>query len=519
MVDKQKPEKVDQESPAADMDVGPDPQLDTDQQRTTDRANNSFNSGTDDDETLVGPPVDTLLFQELSSRYDIGKELGKGGMGVVHLATHRNLNRLVAIKRILDADEESLKRFVTEAHSLAKLNHVNIVQVYDFAYDFEGPFLVLEYVSGGSLLDRLKDGKLSVKDSIHIMCQLCDALTLAHDKGIIHRDIKPANILLTEDGIPKLTDFGLARVWGPSKGQTDKGQGMGTPDYMSPEQWEDATSVDERSDLFSLAATFYRMITGRSYRMITGKKSLAIPDGILQNLRAPLLKALAFQPEDRFNNVSDFKTELQGITFSDGPNRVCPRCKFAYPSNHESCSDCGELTTTVSFSGPSPIVYEPDSTTFTPVHSESLVTLNETQHGRTPYGQAILGSELRIRQRLNGCDGYSSSLYQKFQKERCHLGFETVDWSHILQLVRDSHAFEIQPQELLGCPDEYGGALRALSEVLQKRIEALNKSIYMSKSGNRLDEVILERTRLSKRHKEAKQDWLTARSAYLDEAT
>ena len=122
--------------------------------------------------------------------YLIGEPLGQGGMGAVLLATDRQLKRKVAIKRILGPMAQSktaLQRFVTEAQSIAKLNHFNIVQVYEFGRDAEGPLLVLEYVGGGSLLDKLKDGKLEIEEAVDITCQLCDALGKAHGAGIIHR--------------------------------------------------------------------------------------------------------------------------------------------------------------------------------------------------------------------------------------------------------------------------------------------------------------------------------------------
>ncbi|MBT4724677.1 MAG: serine/threonine protein kinase, partial [Planctomycetaceae bacterium] len=150
---------------------------------------------------------------DLGKRFEIEGELGQGGMGAVLLARDKSLGRQVAIKRILGTmirSSAAVNRFITEAKSIAALNHHNIVQIYEFGQDDDGPLIVIEYVSGGSLLDRLKQGKLEPGEAIRITCQLCDALTFAHGKGIIHRDIKPANVLLTEDGVPKLTDFGLA---------------------------------------------------------------------------------------------------------------------------------------------------------------------------------------------------------------------------------------------------------------------------------------------------------------------
>ncbi|MCP4812617.1 MAG: serine/threonine protein kinase, partial [Planctomycetaceae bacterium] len=139
----------------------------------------------------LGEAIDSdLRLIDLEANFQIEGELGQGGMGAVLLATDRQLKRKVAIKRILGSMSKSktaLQRFVTEAQSIAALNHFNIVQVYEFGRDAEGPLLVLEYVGGGSLLDKLKDGKLEVEEAVDITCQLCDALAKAHGAGIIHR--------------------------------------------------------------------------------------------------------------------------------------------------------------------------------------------------------------------------------------------------------------------------------------------------------------------------------------------
>ena len=241
---------------------------------------------------------------DLAARFEIEGELGKGGMGAVQLATDRQLKRQVAIKRIHAGSPSALARFVTEAQSIAALNHFNIVQIFEFGRDLDGPLLVMEYVSGGSLLDRLKEGKLEVEDAISITCQVCDALTLAHGKGIIHRDIKPANILLTEEGVPKLTDFGLARQESVDHGQTQAGAVLGTIDFMPPEQRRDATATDARSDLWSLAATLYQMVTGRSPKVIR-------LDLVDDSLRPILAQALEEAQEDRYQSAAEFRDALR----------------------------------------------------------------------------------------------------------------------------------------------------------------------------------------------------------------
>ena len=182
---------------------------------------------------------DGIQVTDLDDRYITEGVLGKGGMGEVLLATDKRLNRKVAIKRMLgDAakSQTAVKRFLTEAQSIAALNHPNIVQIYDYGRAADGPFLIMEYVEGSSLLDKCREGALELEEAVDLTCQLCDGLGKAHDSNIIHRDIKPANVLLTPDGVPKLTDFGLAKDETADSGLSVTGAVLGTLDFMSPEQ-------------------------------------------------------------------------------------------------------------------------------------------------------------------------------------------------------------------------------------------------------------------------------------------
>ncbi|MBT7254801.1 MAG: SUMF1/EgtB/PvdO family nonheme iron enzyme, partial [Planctomycetaceae bacterium] len=280
---------------------------------------------------------------DLGKRFEIEGELGQGGMGAVLLARDKSLGRQVAIKRILGTmirSSAAVNRFITEAKSIAALNHHNIVQIYEFGQDDDGPLIVIEYVSGGSLLDRLKQGKLEPGEAIRITCQLCDALTFAHGKGIIHRDIKPANVLLTEDGVPKLTDFGLAKQQNIDHGQTAVGAIMGTIDFMPPEQRRDSSSVDERSDLWSLAAVCYQMLTGKSPKVIR-ERDMPV------NMRDSLMQALEEDPADRFQTAHEMREAIlfaysgkidTSHTLGEGE---CPQCATTNPSENKHCDECG----------------------------------------------------------------------------------------------------------------------------------------------------------------------------------
>ncbi len=286
---------------------------------------------------------------DLSARYKVERVLGKGGMGEVLLATDTRLERKVAIKRIRgDAtrNRTAVSRFLTEAKAIAALNHANAVQIHDYGRDKDGPFLIMEYVDGGSLLDRCRSGVVPVEEAVDFVCQLCDGLARAHEAGIIHRDIKPANVLLTKDGVPKLTDFGLARQENTDHGQTVAGAVLGTIDFMAPEQRRDATQADPRSDLWSLAATLYQMVTGEP-------PSVVDLEVVPQQLRATLGRALKAKMEERFQTAREFKAALRGSPLSnanpvsvsasisaDLEEGICPSCRTQNDLQRKFCKKC-----------------------------------------------------------------------------------------------------------------------------------------------------------------------------------
>jgi serine/threonine-protein kinase len=204
-------------------------------------------------------------------RYDIERVLGEGAMGVVYEGNDTRLHRKVAIKTILKSalDSESAKeysmRFAREAQAVARLNHANIVQVFDFAEEGDVAYIVMELVRGRELktfFDARE--RFDVKEIVHIMGELCEALHFAHDANIIHRDIKPANVMIDSQGRVKLTDFGVARVIDTDRTVSDRTQAgavVGTPAYMSPEQIQGNT-IDRRTDIFSAGVILYEFLTG-----------------------------------------------------------------------------------------------------------------------------------------------------------------------------------------------------------------------------------------------------------------
>jgi hypothetical protein len=198
--------------------------------------------------------------------YEILGELGRGGMGVVYQARQVKADRLVALKMILagaHASEQDLNRFRIEAQAVARLQHPNIVQVYEVGDDHGLPYFSLEFCAGGSLEKKLAGTPLPPQDAARLIETLARAVQAAHDKGIVHRDLKPANVLLTEEGMPKITDFGLAKKL-DAAGPTASNAIMGTPSYMAPEQAGGrGKEVAPAADVYALGAILYERLTGR----------------------------------------------------------------------------------------------------------------------------------------------------------------------------------------------------------------------------------------------------------------
>ena len=266
-------------------------------------------------------------------RYDIERVLGEGAMGVVYEGNDTRLHRKVAIKTILksaldsDSAKEYSTRFKREAQAVARLNHPNIVQVFDFAEEGEVAYIVMEMVRGREL-KTFFDAKerFELKETVHIMGELCEALHFAHEAGIVHRDVKPANVMIDSQGRVKLTDFGVARITDPDRTLSDKTQAgaiVGTPSYMSPEQIQGGV-IDRRTDVFAAGVILYEFLCGRKPFVGTGawgiaKKILAedpAPPSSLDASLSPLFdavvaKALAKDVERRYQSTRQFGYALQ----------------------------------------------------------------------------------------------------------------------------------------------------------------------------------------------------------------
>jgi serine/threonine protein kinase len=251
------------------------------------------------------------------SGYELLRELGHGGMGVVYLARHVHLNIPVALKMITtgqDADPQMRARFHLEAQAVAALHHPNVVRIYDYGIHHGEPYFSMELVSGGSLASKLRDGPLPPWEAAQLAETLARAAHVFHQRGIVHRDLKPANILLTEDGEPKITDFGLAKRLDEDPGLTATGAILGTASYMAPEQARGENRlVGPRSDVYALGAILYEALTDRPpfrgatreitvYQVLTDEVTPPshVQPAVPAELEAICLKCLAKDPDQRY---------------------------------------------------------------------------------------------------------------------------------------------------------------------------------------------------------------------------
>ena len=274
-----------------------------------------------------GPPPEPPSPQELAPLFpdlEILELVGCGGMGVVYKARQLSLDRLVALKILRSGTERDpafAERFLREAQALARLNHPNIVAVYDSGRRENLFFFIMEFVEGVNLRQLLGNGrKLSPREALAIVPQVCDALQYAHDLGIVHRDIKPENLLLDRRGRVKIADFGLAKIMARDPAAfslTGTHEVMGTPHYMAPEQVEHPADVDHRADIYSLGVVFYQMLTGELPMGRFAPPSRKVELDV--RLDEVVLRALEKEPELRYQQVREIKTQIE--TLGDGGKR------------------------------------------------------------------------------------------------------------------------------------------------------------------------------------------------------
>jgi len=308
-----------------------------------------------------------LLNQSLG-RYHILEQLGEGGMAVVYKAYDTRLETDVAVKVIRTENlapsvlERALKRFEREAKALARLRHPNIVKVTDYGEHEGAPYLVMEYLPGGTLKQRLQGKPMAWKEAVQLLLPIAEALDYAHSRNMIHRDVKPSNILLTERGQPVLTDFGVAKILDLEETQdlTSTGMGVGTPEYMAPEQWVGQPSP--LSDEYALGVVLYEMVTGRKpYTADTPAAILLkqaheplprpaefapeVPEGV----EKILLKALAKDQENRYKDMASFGAALQAVLAVKG--ETAPVAVSDVPGEEETLDTIEQGTSTATVRG------------------------------------------------------------------------------------------------------------------------------------------------------------------------
>lgn len=278
----------------------------------------------------------TLQIGETVGPYEINSPLGQGGMATVYKAHHKRLDRYVAIKVMHTAfmqDDSFLARFEREARIVARLEHPNIVPVYDFSEHNGQPYLAMKYIEGPTLKRRAMKQGITLEETAHLLTPVADALDYAHAHDVLHRDMKPSNILLDLDDRPYITDFGLARIAQMGASTMSADMMLGTPFYISPEQAQGSKDLDSRTDIYAFGVILYELITGAvpfnadaAYAIVYSHIH-AKPD--LPSMRNPqlpkeldpiLLKAMAKNPQDRYATARALMHDFNAVLASQGRN-------------------------------------------------------------------------------------------------------------------------------------------------------------------------------------------------------
>jgi eukaryotic-like serine/threonine-protein kinase len=261
--------------------------------------------------------------------YDLVEKIAEGGMGMVYKGRHRESGQLVAIKILspqMASNDVLLKRFEKEYNTAQKLDHPNIVRALEFGKVNGNPYLVMEFVEGETLGQKIaRQGPMLEKDAIRVIAQVAQGLQRAHKEKLVHRDVKPDNILVTSEGVAKLADLGLVKEVEADLNLTRTGRGLGTPHFMAPEQFKNAKNADPRCDIYSLGATLYMMVTGQmpfqsqgpldAYmkkieNKITPPRSV-VP-GLSERLDWAIRRSMSADPDQRPVNCREFVEDLTG---------------------------------------------------------------------------------------------------------------------------------------------------------------------------------------------------------------
>lgn len=309
------------------------------------------------------PPIPS---ERYIGKYRVRGQLGRGGMGAVYLAEQPGLGREVAIKELIQsADPVALQRFTQEAQVMARTSHPNLVQVHDMELQGDVNYLVMEFVRGRSLRDWINEKRVPPPQAFAVMHGVLQALDYAHRHAIVHRDMKPENVLISDEGMVKVADFGIARLMddtGAGSTATKTGTTVGTPQYMSPEQVS-SSKVDGRSDLYSAGIMFYELVAGQPPFTATETDgpftrmakhvqapprppSVFVP-GLNPELERVILKSLAKRPEDRFQTGAEFDEAMSRIA-----DQMCP----GWQRSLEPGADLSRMVPTATPAVPIPVM-------------------------------------------------------------------------------------------------------------------------------------------------------------------
>jgi len=353
--------------------------------------------------------------------YRIADEIGRGGMAVVYRAHQPQLERWVAVKVLHsgEADEaEFLERFRREAKAIAALRHPNILTIHDYGERYGAAYIVMEYVPGGTLKERLTGKASDWADVAPLVIAVGSALEHAHSQGIIHRDVKPANILLAGSDWPLLADFGLAKLVGAGRGITQPGTSLGTPNYFSPEQAA-GEPTDQRTDVYGLGLVTYEMLTGcvpllsdSSMETLLRRMTQAVipprelsPD-VPSELDAALTRALRREPSARYPTMTEFLSDLRRVPGAPGS----PVGRSGRRSRRGATT--ARLAISGETSGTRLVVAGLGAELAVPLRSEVVIGRADPALASSPdidlesYGGAAMGVSRRHARLLHGDDGW-----------------------------------------------------------------------------------------------------------------